>query len=488
MSDDDSDDTFDNETDLEKLKRLRETVNWANEDERFEFLRQLFDLIDNWEDELPDLRDVLSKEEIDWLLAESASARTAGWSKGKQLIDFVARTGYKDEPRFDENGRPLLRYTTGLHWASIQMKYEPVPDLFEIYHRRDVNYTDDSGLTHFHVACKTGCLEVVQKFLELGQDPNCLVRETGESPLHHAVASRCEDVVRLLLDNGADPNLANAEGETPLHVCLRNSDDEGLTKLFFGIDDARRRIIQVDAPDKLGRTPLQWAVANLMPDVIDALLDRGADLSSFVFPTEDYFGHNSSQHLSETWENFHLRLASGALEAVERLEKRGYELDLSGATTIMHMFARYVLFDQSPKDEELDECCWYDDEKFANQSKDLMVIPSLSLYDLIRMRQEEAEILVTPGDYFRFACEDHEWLLRGRYRLACAMHLCEKLARRFFRRWALNCFLVLTSQRLPILCCDIVIEQLMNEDLYRICCAATGQKAHPLITMLYDDY
>ncbi|KAL7295211.1 hypothetical protein TKK_0011517 [Trichogramma kaykai] len=35
------------------------------------------------------------------------------------------------------------------------------------------------GCTHFHVACEYGLEDVVQKFLELGQDPNLLVQKTG---------------------------------------------------------------------------------------------------------------------------------------------------------------------------------------------------------------------------------------------------------------------------------------------------------------------
>ncbi|KAL7305462.1 hypothetical protein TKK_0002201 [Trichogramma kaykai] len=62
--------------------------------------------------------------------------------------------------------------------------------------------------------------------------------------------------------------------------------------------------------------------------------------------------------------------------------------------------------------------------------------------------------------------------LTEEHKEACYLHLCEKLWRQFFRRWALDPFMKLIHYRLPILCCDMVVEELMNKDLYHICLAA----------------
>ncbi|CAB0036164.1 unnamed protein product, partial [Trichogramma brassicae] len=602
---------------------------------------------------------------------------------------FVARTsGYKYEPQVDKNGKPLLHRTTPVHIAAGRKCYFLMDDLFKIYNRFDLNYTTKDGLTHFHVACMYGLGDVVEKFLELGQDPNCLWQ--GYTPLHLTVRRKCKKVAQLLLENNADPNLANVKGwtllhllcrrsneddyemaemlfefsdkyqpvlidaqdnsgntplhlalnqprifakmielllrrgsdpnvankdgltplhiicksfdpdmlmkiflksnleldrqvqvdardksdagDSPLHMALRYepvvevielllkhgcdpnlpnekgftplhdlciwnnsskfadilllhglhndtyklkqdaqdkfgdtplhcapkfhsrdltewllmradadpnlSNEEGLTplhimcndrkdahelaELFFKINDKRKRKWQVDARDKLGRTPLQWAVASLNQGMVDILLDRGADLSDFVFSTES--------HLDERFKivNHHMKSVR-LLEIVKCLEKRGYKLDRSDALIIMKMFAKYELFEKSTDLEK----CWYDDEEFAMEPKELTIKPDLSLYDLIQLRPKAAEKLLTFTDYFKLSLRNLPGSLRG----TCAVHLCEKASRRFFMLWSLDPFLELTRYQLPILCCEIILEQLMNEDLYNICSVATGKSS-----------
>ncbi|CAB0029690.1 unnamed protein product [Trichogramma brassicae] len=327
----------------------------------------------DYEGQLPNLRDIFRPQAIDWLLTESVKDVDGKVIKPKPLMDFIISTGYKDEPIIDEDGKPLIYRTTPVHQAHIEwvLAKDYLPDLFEIY-RFDVNYTDDNGLTHFHVACEHGLDDVVKKFLEFDQDPN-LVQKTVEGqeeekeeeedvnpPLHSALCWSHKKVVELLLKNGADPNLVNAKGFTPLHIICNDSyGNHKIPELFFKINDELNQLVQVDARDKLGRTPLQWAVASFLPDVVDVLLNRGADLSSFVFPSESHFdeGVGSRYYISDP--NYKLILVPGALAVVECLEKRGYQMKRSDALTLMAVFDRHGFF------EKLADCdeYWYDDEE-----------------------------------------------------------------------------------------------------------------------------
>uniref|UniRef100_A0ABD2WV71 Uncharacterized protein n=1 Tax=Trichogramma kaykai TaxID=54128 RepID=A0ABD2WV71_9HYME len=520
-------------------------INRGIEEKSHEFLRHLHSSIKDYEGQFPNLRDIFRPEAIDWLIARSLKERNY-YAESNPVINFVINSGYKDEPEVDEYGKPLLRRATPVHLAIGNLRYHLIPDLFKIYDKFDVNYTDDDGYTHFHIACEAGCYDV-KKFLELGQDPNCIVPKTGESPLHLALRAQNKELAILLLRSGANPNLANKDGATPLHIIcqgyfnienmteilfeinsnksqtlqfnartkngdtplhfamqnsnrkmieflLRNGADpnmvnnEGFTPLqgflncslfgdannslrrFFKINGELNQLVQVDAKDKLGRTPLQLAIVNLMPHCIDVLLEFGADVSSFVFPTESYFTERY-KNMDNSFE-FRLKLVSCLLIIVERLERRGYQMDRNNALAIMQLFAKQSLFEKSTDLEK-----YWVNEEFTGKAKEMMITSSLSLYDVIQLRPEEAVKLFTLEDYYEFASSENLWRLPGKGPVieACARCLCEKISRGFCRRWAVDFFLELTKYQLPILCCEIIIDKLMNEDLINICLAAAFQ-------------
>ncbi|KAL7296049.1 hypothetical protein TKK_0010603 [Trichogramma kaykai] len=479
------------------------------------------------------------------------------WTNPSTLVDFVINSGYKDEPKVDENGKLLSRRTTPIHHAYRINENYIIPDLFKIYDRCDVNYTDEDDYTHFHIACENDCDDVVKKFLEHGVDPNFLEQGSDYSPLHLALIDNSERVFKLLLRSGADPNLANAEGSTPLHIIYQNeyydeyasllfeishekyhpihvgavdksgdtplhlavtegfckviesllrrgadpnaANEEGLIPLhiicnrdkydnkvdechdllkkFFEINDDMQQTLRVDARDKFDRTPLQLAVMNLLPDEVDILLNRGADLSSFVFPTENYLSLKVDKKLQ--WMkgckisfNYKLSIASGALGVVRQLEKRGYELKRNEALWIMTLFDKYGLFEKSEDFEEY----LFDDEEFLIKAREIMISSSLSLYDLIWLGSKEMSKILTTEDYFKFWRSSDLWKVSdGPTSEACTVHLSEKISRGFFRRWAVDSFMELTHYKLPILCSEMIIEQLKNEDLWKIGLAAAGQ-------------
>ncbi|CAB0039823.1 unnamed protein product [Trichogramma brassicae] len=572
-----------------------------------------------WIDQLPDLRDIFWSDEIDRFLTDAMKRHDNNTYLVHHIVSFVVRSGYRHDQLW---GKPALSHITPLHYAASSYAYEwhsVVHELFKIYNRYDVNYVDKSGLTHFHVACIYGCEEVVEKFLEFRQDPNCIWQKTGESPLHLALACDYATIARSLLENGANPNLANAEGmtalhiicqkkynndlaemlyeiswqkrfrvkvnvqnsegKTPLHLALQDANlgirklvelllrrganpnvtncdgdtalhvickrcheaaddltkilldhsadvyrpvqinvknsagdtplnlalnnglratakllvtnganpnlagangstalhiicekpdadelmkllfnisnvlnqsveidarnklgntplhyalgsrqmkaaelllrrgadptsankegltplhiicqryDDDLLELFFKLNDEMEQKLEVDAKDSLGRTPLQWAVANLLPNTIDVLLDRGADLTNFVFPTDSHFYEESRQLAHENWFHFKLRVASSAMAVVELLEKREYELNRNDALKIMGLFAKFDLFDKSADVDER----WYDDEEFAEKAKQMLIKPNLSLYDLIELQPKEATKRLTCMEYY----------------------------------------------------------------------------------------
>ncbi|XP_014227508.2 tankyrase-1-like [Trichogramma pretiosum] len=602
-----------------KLQVLREKVNWETEAERRAFLRSLDFLIRDRAGQLPNFKDIFSREEMDLLLSDALKPDDFhNYGLGSRFISCVLEAGYKDEPDLDEAGKPVLRRTTPVHRARSRDVFgweTTIRKLFKIYDRFDANYRDESGLTHFHVACELGLRDIVSKYLDQGQDPDCLsgksdsvdpplhlalannernvvslllrhgadpnsINEAGETPLHVICRRRYDDdddellkiffgtkakldvrdkrgdtplhlalvnyrlkLVELLLRRGADPNVPNEEGSTPLHVICKShrfhhfmetlfdvcdevrrplwvnardesgrtplhlaldggaedkvelllrrgradpnsADDDGSTplhvictrgdadyfaELFFRINDELGQRVRIDSVDGLGRTPLQLAVAKIFPGLVEILLDRGVDLSKFVFPTERQFEESLETFEDKEKTDIKFEIASDMLEVLECLEKNGYELTRSDALTLIKFFVEHGLFEISSDLEER----WYDAKRFAKKAKKIAVRSNLSLYDLVRLRPKEATRLLTVSRYCELAYSDELRELRPeRCREACMTRLSEKMWRGFFRRWTPEFLFALARRRLPIPCCDLIFDRLTMEDWLRLCLAA----------------
>ncbi|CAB0032583.1 unnamed protein product [Trichogramma brassicae] len=304
--------------------------------------------------------------------------------------------------RHADNDRRLLYTDTDLHtntlhrlllleilllfFLAIMLGYH----LFKIY---DMNYTNEDGYSHFHVACEFSIVEAVRRFLELGQDPD--VVDSDISPLQKALWCNRGEVAELLLRGGANPNKYTT---TSLHILISSPMNNGaFAERFFKITKEMNQLVDVNVKNENNPwccTPLESAVASLLPNVVDLLLDNGADLSSFVFPPESFIDTRISRRDRSKFVK--LRLASGALGIVECFQKRGYELNHSCVLAIMKLFAKYEWFDKSSALEKP----WCDDEEFMSKAKEI-VIDAVQLdheiYKVLRTQLDEITKYFAPG-------------------------------------------------------------------------------------------
>ncbi|XP_014221801.1 ankyrin-1-like [Trichogramma pretiosum] len=336
----------------------------------------------------------------------------------------------------------------------------------------DPRVADEKGETPLHIVCQKRSSDLATALLDesrLEYRPVPLdARDEwlGQTPLHHALIHDNRDAAVWLLRRGCDPNCVDNDGSSPLHIVCRRKDDDGLAETFFEIVDENNQWVQVDVRDERGRTPLQCAVANLLPNAVDALLTHGADLTSFSFPARISFFWGFDDERSD-WAK--LKLAARAMACCELLEARGYETDRADDLKVMRFFDEHELFLHHGEG-------WHDDE-FTVDAKKITIKPGLSLHDLIELPARETARRVTCHQFFKFLRKPENALVLARYCEDCLRHLREKISSSFFRYWALEPLMELTHCRLPILCCKMITENLSNEDLYNICLAAEGQSS-----------
>ncbi|KAL7303844.1 hypothetical protein TKK_0003968 [Trichogramma kaykai] len=471
---------------------VRLTTNSHDDDDDDDddgFRDEFFEIVEN---EL--LHEALYRGRIDsfeFLLSRGANPNAA--NRDGRTVLHVLCDGDRD--RVELLGRlfELSRYgvridardrfgNTALHLAARSHHRGSLESLLE--RGADPSLVNEAGWTLLHQFCwwHRDDAELLKTLLELGDEVLPVDARTAKSrdtALHMALmrCGRSEDrrVLESLLGRGADPNAANVKGETPLHFICRRRRDDDLVKFFCEISETiDDRGVLLDVRDETGRTPLEEAMANTLPRAVEFLLNEGAHLSGFVFRPAfrlsalSYLDRESVPRYDERRHDFKLRLASGTMMVLELFENVGYELDRSDALKIMAFFSRHgSLLDES-------EEAWCDDERFERDAKRIVVEPpSLSLYELIRLPAEEAEKRLDFADYLELARSERLSKLRPRHLDPCARHLCEKLSRRFFTSWALDAFVELIRFRLPLLCCKMIVENLKNEDLWRVCLAAT---------------
>lgn len=119
-----------------------------------------------------------------------------------------------------------------IHYAARKGHAEIVKILLEngAFADPKLGYTNVSSL---NIAARWGHIKVVEVLLAHGANVNVNAGKyeyvswsSGDTPLHEAISGGHIDIVMLLIAQGADVNSRGADGCTPLHRTLPNSDPE----------------------------------------------------------------------------------------------------------------------------------------------------------------------------------------------------------------------------------------------------------------------
>jgi ankyrin repeat protein len=142
----------------------------------------------------------------------------------------------------------------------------------------DPNTVDSQGYTALQRAAIAGNLQLVTLLVQYGANMTALsMNQFGDLPIHLAVAYGHENIVQWMLDNGVPVDIRNRLGATPLHSAVYNNRMEIARYLLDSGAAVNDRVINED-----NRTALHEAAAVGSTDMVQLLLDRGADINAIT--------------------------------------------------------------------------------------------------------------------------------------------------------------------------------------------------------------
>jgi len=167
-----------------------------------------------------------------------------------------------------------------------------------------VQQRDKSLRTPLHEAAEQGRLEITSLLIEAGA-PLSPADDQGFTPLHRAVFKGHPGVAKLLISRGAGVDLRTRRGRTPLTLVAMSNGRTDLAELLIDAGAS------VDPVENTGGTPLTYAAFRGFNELVNDLLDHGAEV----------------QTDSELWfEVFHRACAHGQVRLAEVMISRGLDV------------------------------------------------------------------------------------------------------------------------------------------------------------------
>lgn len=145
-----------------------------------------------------------------------------------------------------------------------------------------INSVDKFGVTPLMAAANNGREDTVELLLDYIEEGNSKLLDAGDSngktALYYAVELRRPEILEALLEHGANPNLYSNEGVFPLHKSVMQGEIGILQVLLDG--DHGGILVNPNVQDLDGRTPLMLALQKGNKEIIDILLESGADIEA----------------------------------------------------------------------------------------------------------------------------------------------------------------------------------------------------------------
>ncbi|KAF4225592.1 hypothetical protein CNMCM6457_008014 [Aspergillus fumigatiaffinis] len=201
----------------------------------------------------------------------SALSYAAEFQQIRSLKSLLGKSAKHDLQ--DNGGR------TPLSWAATPRGSEySLPHAEEVIQQllaagADVNSEDWEKRTPLAWATIEGNKTTTELLLSV-DNLNADISDTdGRTPLSHAAELALGEIIQLLLNSGADINLEDRCGRTPLLWATQMGHETVVSKLLASVG------VDVDHADPEGRAPLSHAVELGFGEIVQLLLNSGADIN-----------------------------------------------------------------------------------------------------------------------------------------------------------------------------------------------------------------
>eukprot|EP01080_Neovahlkampfia_damariscottae_P005778 gene5778-9599_t len=188
----------------------------------------------------------------------------------------------------------------------------------------NVHQCNSKGIAPIHYASATNNLQLIQLLIDHNANVKMTMKNEGQNtPLHIAALSSTPEVIELLIKNGADVNAVDTWNWTPLMLAISSEkienvktllkynsscnqkNDEGLNSLHLSTKTTTSSLILSElilekdqssclGQDKLGRTPLQYAIKYEREELSDLILKYNWKCSQL----KDSKGNNALEYCS----------------------------------------------------------------------------------------------------------------------------------------------------------------------------------------------
>ncbi|KAK3997932.1 ankyrin repeat-containing domain protein [Cladorrhinum sp. PSN332] len=217
----------------------------------------------------------------DWGLSPLMQASETGFEFAVELL--LSRKDIEAGLADTETGQTALLCATANGNARIAKMLLSRPDVH-------IDCRDErNGMTPLLYACETGLVDVVKEIIESGKVDPTVTDLKGRNAMWWSVRCGNLQTMELLHAQGVNASAVDHYGDTPLLMSFREVPDEWPCKNFIDKMEFLLDIcaVDVDARDSDGRTALSLAAgARVWPELIQLLLDKGADAS-----LADHDGH-----------------------------------------------------------------------------------------------------------------------------------------------------------------------------------------------------